>query len=44
LQVQAAFFSSLLDQNDRTSVRYAPEDWTPALSLVELLIRLPGGR
>jgi len=29
---------------DPTSVRYAPEDWKPAFSLVELLTGLPSGR
>ena len=29
---------------DETSVRYAPEDWKPAFSLVELLTGLPSGR
>jgi len=28
---------------DKTSVRYAPEDWKPTCSLVELLIGLPTG-
>ncbi len=45
-RMQLEFHHGLLaaDCLDRTSVRYAPEDWTPAFSLVELLIRLPGGR